>query len=132
MSNSRRFLVAWDGLLPFAISALPLLVKTLLPRNDIAEVSTVVLVTAVAALLRTAIGSYQVRNLCGGRLPASRQFALAAAIILLMLYEGIVAILIFADDEPWSAWIYPAVFCLGYLVAITFAFSHHSEYTEPH
>jgi hypothetical protein len=123
MHNWRRWFLAWDGLLPLAMSALPFLVKTFLPRNDIAEVSTAIVVTAVAALLRTAIGSYQIRNQCGGSLPTSRQLALAAAIILLMLYEGIVAILTFADDEPWSAWIFPIVFYFCYLAAIACAFS---------
>ena len=69
MWNWRRWFLAWDGLLPLAMSTLPLLVKTFLPRNDIAEVSTVIVVTAVAALLRTAIGSVS------GSKPVRRQFA---------------------------------------------------------
>ena len=123
MWNWRRWFLAWDGLLPLAVSAVPYLIRAIFPKNDIAQVSTVIFVPIAAALLRTVIGSYQVQSVCDGDLPANRQFALGVAIMFLLLYEGTVSILIFADDEPLSAWAYPLVFYLCYLATVAFAFS---------
>lgn len=118
-----RHFLTWDGILPLAVSAVPVTVALLLPRNDVAEVSAVLLVPMFAALVRTGIGVRQIRSLCDGRLPAARQLALAAAIVLLLLFEGLVSLLSFADDEPASAWAFPLAFYLGYLAAIALAFA---------
>lgn len=111
-----------EGLLPLAVSAIPILVKTLFPKNDIAEVATFLLVPTSAALIRTAIAVQQLRNAYPSKPPMTRQLALAAAIILLLVYEGLVTLFSFANDEPTSAWICAFCFYLGYLIAIWFAF----------
>ena len=118
-----RTLLIWDGVLPLAVSAVPAAVALLFPKNAIAEVSTFILVPIFAALVRAGVGAQKVRNLCNGELPATRQLALATAIVLLLLFEGMVSALTFADDEPASAWAYPVGFYLCYLAAIAFAFT---------
>jgi hypothetical protein len=110
MRSQWGWFLAWDGILPVAVAAIPHAIAILFPKNDIAEVSAVVLVPIVAALVRTAIGAQQIRNVCGGYLLRTRQIALALGIVLLLLFEGAVTLLTFADDEPLSAWAYPAVF----------------------
>jgi hypothetical protein len=117
-----RFL-AWDGILPMLVAAVPYSVVILFPRNDVAELSGVILVSIVAALVRTGLGAQQIRDLCDGKLPMRRQVALAIAIGLLILFEGMVSLLTFADDEPVSAWAYPIVIFLCYLAAAAVAFA---------
>ena len=48
-----------------------------------------------------------------------------------MLFEGLVSMFTFADDEPRSAWAIPVMIYLCYLAAIRFAFSLGNNYTEP-
>ncbi len=118
-----KWYIAWDGFLPLAISLLPVAVKMFLPRSDILEISVAILVPLFAALLRCGIGSMQIRGIFDGALPPLRQVALAAAIVLLICYEALVAMFVFADDNPQNAWLVPVVFYLFYLATIAFAFA---------
>ena len=117
-----RFL-AWDGMLPMIVGVVPYGVAVLFPRNDVAEVAAVILIPIVAAFVRTGLGAQQIRECCDGKLPARRQVMLGIAIAFLMLFEGVVSLLTFADDEPASAWAYPIVFFLCYLAAAATAFA---------
>ena len=114
--------ITWDGVLPLAVAACPWAIKILFPQNDIAEMSAMILIPMAAALLRTATGALQIRRNCEGALPAVRQLALAAAIVLLLVFEIGVSMLTFSDDEP--AFVWTIVFCFFgcYLVAAGLAF----------
>jgi hypothetical protein len=114
--------ITWDGLLPLAVAACPWAVRILLPQNDVAEVSVVLFVPIVAALLRTITGAQQIHSDCGGALPAARQVALAIAIVLLLFFEIGVGLLTVARDEPAAAWKFVFCFYACYLVAAAFAF----------
>ncbi|MBA3482830.1 MAG: hypothetical protein H0T51_13545 [Pirellulales bacterium] len=114
--------LAWDGLLPLGVSAIPSAVEVLFPKSDIAEIVTAVVIPIFSALIRSVVGVRQIRTLCEGALPIPRQIALAIAIVLLMLFEAFVAMLTFADDEPPSAWLAPAGFYVFYLATIAIAF----------
>jgi hypothetical protein len=96
-------------------------VKWLLPRNDVAEVVVAIVAPIIAALIRSAAGWHQLEQAWGNFIPRDSQVALGVAIVLLMLLEGITAMLTFADDEPGSAWITPAILYVAYLVTITYA-----------
>lgn len=122
MRNWRQSFLAWDGILPLAISLMPLAIAFVFPRNDVAEITSAILVPMAAALIRTMIGAREIKMRFDGQLPVGRQLALAVAIVLLMLYEGMVSILTFANDEPLTDWVYQVVFYLCYLFAIPFVF----------
>jgi hypothetical protein len=122
MRDWLRIFLTWDGLLPLAVAAVPAAMIALFPRNDLAEMLAVVLIPMAAALVRSVTGARQIRALCQGELPIGRQFALAAAIVFLLLFEGAVTMFVFADDEPASAWVYPAALYAAYLTCAAMAF----------
>jgi hypothetical protein len=122
MRDWLRNFLTWDGLLPLAVAAVPAVMIALFPRNDVAEMLAVVLIPMAAALVRSVMGARQIRRLCHGELPIGRQFAIAAAIVFLLLFEGAVTIFVFADDEPASAWLYPAALYAAYLASAAMAF----------
>jgi hypothetical protein len=121
--NRWRHLIVWDGLLPLAVATIPWIAARIFPRNDIAEISSVVLVPIVAALIRAVLGYRQIYGKFQDELSAKRQVVLAVAIIILMLFEGCAASLAFAKGAPRTAWIYPLALFACYLVAIGIAFS---------
>jgi hypothetical protein len=119
--TSWLLIVTWDGLLPAAIAAGPAIAENVFPKSDAAEIVVAVLVPIVAALIRSGVGVRQIGRITGDPIPRGRQLALAVAIILLLVLEGFVAALTFADDEPWSAWLTPIVLYVCYLVSIAMA-----------
>ena len=58
----RRWFLAWDGVLPLAVSAVPSIVKAICPRNDMAQMSTVIVVPVIAAQLVMLASSLQLRS----------------------------------------------------------------------
>lgn len=122
MRDSWRLFLGWDGILPLGVAVIPALVKLLFPRNDLAEVGTFLLVPMGAALVRSVVGAKQIRRVCDGALPLMRQLLLAQAIVMLLLFEGMVCALVFAADEPALAWIYAVIPYLAYLATISFVF----------
>ncbi|MBI1370706.1 MAG: hypothetical protein GC162_18870 [Planctomycetes bacterium] len=76
-----------------------------------------------AALLRCMVGADQIRRLCGGRLPVLRQCALAIAIVLVLIFEGILAVLVTAGAEaPWQLWLAAGGFYFFYIGMCLLAF----------
>lgn len=122
MRDSWRLFLGWDGILPLGVAVFPALVKLLFPRSDLAEVGTFLLVPVGAALVRSVVGANQIRRVCDGALPIMRQLLLAQAIVMLLLFEGMVCALVFAADEPASAWGYAVIPYLAYLATIAFVF----------
>lgn len=120
-ANCLASTLAWDGLLPTAVGLAPILVKLFLPRRDAVEVLTIVLLPAVAALVRASFGHWQLRRVCGGFAPLGRQVALGSAIVCLLLSESLFAVLVFAADAPREAWLFPAGSYLAYLTLILVA-----------
>lgn len=107
--------------MPAAVAAGPIIVENFFPRNDVAEITAAVIAPIVAALIRTAVGIGQVRRITGEPIPTGRQLAIATGIVFLMLLEGYVTMLTFADDEPWSAWLAPTLIYACYLFSIALA-----------
>lgn len=122
MQRQWKELIFWDGILPLAVAMIPSAIVWNFPRNDIAEVAAVVLVPIAAALVRTMYGYRQLHDEDPVVLTVGRQIALAAAIIFLMLFEGMAAILTIAKDAPRSAWLCPLALFVCYLIAIGIAF----------
>ena len=114
-------LLAWDGMLPAAIAAMPSLVKWLAPQNTLAELSVVVLVPIAAALMRAVVGYREL----GEAPPTWRQLLLGVAIALLLLFEAATGLLSFADDAPPQAWLAPALMYACYISCIALAFAPH-------
>jgi hypothetical protein len=130
MKSSLTSILAWDCLLPLVALAAPYLVLFLWPRDMGAQLLTILFVPMMIAFARTRIGANQLRELHDGRLPAGRQIALALAIVLLMCFEGSTIMLVFADDEPADAWLWPAGFYTAYLPAAALAFYCADEETR--
>src|SRR5262249_41579206 len=129
MQNRWRDLLVWDGILPLAVMTIPWAVVRIFPKNDIAEVSAVVLVPVAAALLRAVLGYAQMHN-TAGKVTVVRQFALAIAIVFLMMFEGMVAILTIAKDATPAVWFCPLLLFGCYLVFIAIAFRSKSSERE--
>jgi hypothetical protein len=120
-------LLGWDGVLPALVAAGPALAKAFFPRGHIAEIVAAILVPIFAALVRAGVGRQQITHACDGRAPLIRQLTLAAAIVLLLLFEATSGVLTCADDEPAHMWLFPAVFYAGYLALILHALRRQSE-----
>jgi hypothetical protein len=113
--------VGWDGVLPLVAAGIPLFVRATLPQNQAAHIIVVLFVPILTALVRTSVGWNQIARICNGRAPWHRQTALAAAIVLLLLFEACSAALIFTDNAPVEALLVPlALYCL-YLLIISIA-----------
>jgi hypothetical protein len=130
MKTALGSMLAWDCLLPLVALAAPHLVLFIWPRDMGAQLLTILFMPMMIAFARTRIGSNQLRDLHDGRLPAGRQVALALAIVLLMCFEGSTTMLVFADDEPADAWLWPAGFYAAYLPAAALAFYCANEETS--
>jgi hypothetical protein len=115
-----RFLrtIGWDGVLPPIVASAPLIVKALFPNANIAKVLVVTLVPVAAAIIRAHFGVRQIARACGGEVPFFRQIGMAAAIVLLLLFEAGVGILTFSEDLPAEAWWFPIGFYSAYVTMI--------------
>lgn len=123
MSTTRGLLsiFAWDGVLPVLVAITPMLIRALFRPGQLVEVIAAVLLPIALALLRIHIGAKQLARATGGNVGVGRQLVLAAAIILLLLFEMYSLILFFAKGEPSSAWLVPGGLWVAYVVAIWFA-----------
>jgi hypothetical protein len=123
MEPMRRLLsiVGWDGVLPVVVAFAPLLVRWAFRPGHLVEVAVAILLPIVLALVRIHVGSKQLIDSCGDEVGWGRHLALAAAIVLLLLFEMCVMILHFADDEPLSAWFVPIALFAIYLATIYMA-----------
>jgi hypothetical protein len=63
----------------------------------------------------------QIAKRCGGQAPWLRQIAMAAAIVLLLLFEIAVMALTFSKNLPAEAWCFPVGFYAAYLVMVSLA-----------
>ena len=111
----------WDGVLPVAVASVPIGLRTLFPPPNPIVPFAVVFVPIFAAMIRASIGVRQIARVCGGTAPVSRQLGLAAAIVMLLLFELSVGVLATTDGEPAEFWWFPVTMLSLYLITISFA-----------
>lgn len=92
------FLV-WDGVLPLMVATVPSLLVRRRGRWEALGFLAIFLVPVAAALIRCGIGSCQLRAVIG-LVSVRRQLGLAAAIVVLLLFEIAVNVIRAAPDIP--------------------------------
>ena len=117
--------LTWDGILPLAVALFPLFVDTFFPpqQGQVHPLAFVActLVPLAAAMARAHHAEGQIRKACEGKLPILRQFALAAAILVMGVFEVAVAVLTFMQQRPAQAWLIPLVAYALYLTIVSLA-----------
>jgi len=116
--------LAWDGCLPLAISLSPWAIGAVL-GPDVALLCAVC-VPMGAAFFRASIGRKQLADVCQGPPGILRQLLFAAAIIWLMLFEGLASVLHCELVQPRAgegevAWLVAAGFYMIYLTLMALA-----------
>ena len=96
--------IAWDGAVPLIVAVSPVSLPPVLPGHELGELTAVLLVPALAALLRAHVGFRQIEKR-GLRATLGRQFLFGSAIAALMLFEGVFGLLHCAGDAPAAAWL---------------------------
>lgn len=115
--------LTWYGILPIAVVCAPAILRWCFPgKHDITDVIAVVLVPIAASLIRASIGWKKLCELFAGRAPIGRQFVLAFAIIVLMIFEFYAAATYCsAGPVPQHVYLQMLLMYFVYLVLITFA-----------
>jgi hypothetical protein len=112
-------LLRWDGVLPL-LSPITVLSLSLLqfPRAVLGLLGT--LVPVCVALARAALAQREIVRVCGDRGTLDRHFALAIAIILLLVLDVVTTILVMmnAGMREWSL---AALLYVGYVMFIAYA-----------
>jgi hypothetical protein len=114
--------LGWDGALPLAVASVPPFVKAFLPNAGVGTAVTCALIVVFAALFRSHLGARQIARVCGGVVPFLRQISLAAAIVMLLLFEAAVGIMVFGQGIPATGWWFPIAFYVAYVVLIALSF----------
>jgi len=109
--------IVWDGGLPLLVAASPALLPAILPRRDLAELTAVILVPIIAALIRAHHGRRQLEDR-GIQATLGRQFLFGCAVAALLLFEGFSGILHCARGVPPSAWLTAGTIYLVYLCLV--------------
>ena len=111
----------WDGVLPVAVALVPIVLRTIFPPPNPIVPFAVVFMPIFVAMVRASIGVRQIARVCGGAAPVPRQLGLAAAIVMLLLFELAVGVMATTDVEPAEAWWFPVTMLSLYLITISFA-----------
>jgi hypothetical protein len=114
-------ILGWDGALPLITASAPVFIKLIWEEPPVAAGLLLVFSPPIAAFIRTQIGWQQITKRCAGRAPWLRQIAMAAAIVLLLLFEIAVSVLTFGKNIPAEIWWFPVGFYAGYLVMVSLA-----------
>lgn len=112
-------IIAWDGVLPLAVASSTLVAAQFLPEPLAALAAFFIPVGAAG--IRAATAQDQLLRRCDGHAPLLRQLALAAAIVLLLVFELLASILGLIADAPLVIWCVPAAAYAAYLVLIVWA-----------
>ncbi|QEH35325.1 hypothetical protein OJF2_38760 [Aquisphaera giovannonii] len=130
MTRRQRLLstIGWDGGMPFFVASATGLVPVLAGGHAGAQVVAAILIPIVAALVRTQHAHRQLERR-GIRATVLRQILLAFAIAALMLFEGVLAALLFAPGIPPSGWLVAGAMYLVYLALILAALRTRIEAT---
>jgi hypothetical protein len=119
--TQRWIVVGWDGFLPLFVAMVPLVVRGLFPKGHITEVIAAAFLPSIAALVRAAAGSSQIRQACHGQLPVLRQLVLAIAIIVLIVFESCAAVMTFDEDAREDLLLVVGICYVVYLALIALA-----------
>jgi hypothetical protein len=115
--NRRKWLlsiIGWDGCLPLLVAISPTILPLFIAGRDLAELTAVILVPILAALVRAHQGRRQLDRR-GARSTLGRQCVFGSAIVVLLLFEALVGVLSYAPDAPNSAWFAAGTLYLVYL-----------------
>lgn len=115
-----RSILTWDGALPVIAAITPIFLPQLLPSRDLAELIAVIGVPMLTALIRAHHGRRQLENI-SGETGLGCQFLFGMAILTLLPFEGLIAVLHFDLKMPSSAWLVAAGLYLSYLALIALA-----------
>lgn len=118
--NRRGWLLSvlgWDGCLPLIVAISPAVLLFVIPERDLGELTVVIMVPIIAALVRAHHGRRQLEKHIG-RATLGRQLFFGLAIAVLLLFEGLVGVLHCARDAPPSAWFTAGAIYLTYLCLI--------------
>jgi hypothetical protein len=112
--------ITWDGCLPLLAAGSRLLLPLLIAGRDIADMTAIIVIPMVTALIRAHRGSRQLEALCG-RPSIVRKFLFACALLVLLFFEGVAGALLCARDAPPAAWLALAAIYVVYLGLVTIA-----------
>jgi hypothetical protein len=93
----------WDGVFPWFVAVVSLIVSAAFPRNDLAEIAVIILLPIFAALVRAAKARGQLIAISDCRPTLARQAGFGIAIAALLVFEFLFGILLRAQP-PWQAW----------------------------
>src|SRR4051812_28952262 len=99
-----RNALGWDGVLPLLVALSLEILPLALPGRDMPELAAVLGVPMVAALIRAHQGGRQLEAICPGEPAWGRQLLFGLAIVLLLVFEGLVGLLRSvknAGNLPW-------------------------------
>lgn len=113
--------LSWDGLLPLIVVLSTFFLRVAGKDLEGFQVAIVILVPFTFAFLRSHLAYGQIARTCHGQVPIHRQFAVAGAIVFLLIFELAASGLTMADDEPAEAWLAVGGLYLVYLMLICFA-----------
>ena len=85
--------LGWDGALPLVVALTPEVLLLCLPDPLVAKFFSVGVVPLFAALFRAHQGEKQIHKICPGEMALGRQCLFALAIIVVLLFEGTLAVL---------------------------------------
>lgn len=119
----RRFFrtAAWDGGLPILAIVAPLIVRVVFPEAKLLPPLMVLFLPPCVAGARAKIGARQLIQEHGDSPPLLRQIALAAAIVLLLIFDVFVVFLAFNKGERPVAWLVPVGCYVAYLMLVLWA-----------
>jgi hypothetical protein len=112
-----RSIIGWDGCMPILVACASALLDFVLPDRDLAELTAVIVIPIVAALIRTQHGYRQIAR-CVGRASLGRQFLFGCAIVLLLFFEGVLGFVNSSRRAPPSGWLIAGALYLGYLALV--------------
>ncbi len=113
--------LSWDGLLPLIVVLGTFFIRVAGKNLEELQLIVVLLVPLMFAFLRAHLAYGQIARTCHGQVPIHRQFAVAAAIVVLLGFETLANALTMTDKEPLEAWLVVGGFYLVYLALICFA-----------
>ncbi|HEY1786116.1 MAG TPA: hypothetical protein VGG30_11225 [Pirellulales bacterium] len=112
--------LAWDGCLPLVAASSRAFLPWLLADKDLAMMIAVFIVPFVTALVRAHRGKRQLESFVG-RAGVWRQMVLAAAILALVVFEAVMALLIGEGRAGVDEWCAAALVYLVYFILVALA-----------
>jgi hypothetical protein len=118
--------VKWDGCLPLLAAVSRLALPWVIPNRDMADMTAVIVIPILVALLRAHRGSLQLKAQFA-RPSLGRRTLFGGAIITLMLFDGLCGALLSDAHAPLEAWLAVAILYVIYLGMMTIALHPHES-----